>query len=96
MLLFKKTIAFTKKNVALIYFKILTHNVLFTTFVFFWFVLVFGNQPTVHNGGVSRGGSVVVAVGVSDVFYFGQCTLFPLRQYGSPWYPRSLPLHLLP
>ena len=28
--------------------------------------LVFANQPTVHNGGVIRGGSVAVAVGVSD------------------------------
>ena len=27
---------------------------------------VFANQPTVHCGGVSRGGSVTVAVGVSD------------------------------
>ena len=27
---------------------------------------VFANQPTVHNGGVSREGSVSVAVGASD------------------------------
>ena len=27
---------------------------------------VFANQPTVHSGGLSRGGSVTVAVGFSD------------------------------
>ena len=32
----------------------------------FLFFLVFVNQPTGHNGGVSRGGSVAVAVGFSD------------------------------
>ena len=40
--------------------------------IFFCFLLVlfgfgvFFNQPTLHNWGVSRGGSVAVAVGVID------------------------------
>ena len=29
-------------------------------------MLVFANQPTVHSEGVSRGGSVAVAVGIGD------------------------------
>ena len=31
------------------------------------FFLVFANKSTVHSGGVSRGGSVAVAVGISDM-----------------------------
>ena len=42
----------------------------FTIFVFGIFLLgclVFANQPTVHSGGVSTGGYVAVATGVSDM-----------------------------
>ena len=34
--------------------------------VLIFVVVVILNQPSVYNGGVSRGGSVAVAIGVSD------------------------------